>query len=780
MADLTIGAEVVRDGNGNPVANGVQVYTDPNRSNQKGAVVAVVLGDGTILTLGQATAANSLPVAIASDQAALPTISRNVVNKFREAFEAYAPGDRWAETLGAGDIITVDGNTASASYLVISKNPLAAGTESRVQTIPTFSMPFDAALGLHMSQRTLGQEFSVEFVSTESPLSTPADVAVASISQATTTLSVTTATPHGLFPGMRIGIRDCVDPRVNYPSLVVATVPTPTTFTATAGPGGTIPSVTAGPFTSGSVYFRSAMGLAPNGTSMIFENANATNASFYVRSERGDVLPSGTIAGNHTVTTLSTASAQPVNTVGSYSFQPTNEFRLAAFVSGVQWSDCVVDTLLAANNRMKRTQVVPDTAHDYVLRVRATNNAALTRPTAQIVSATKTGTTTATIVTATAHGLTTADLVVVYGIRDQAASSFPNLLTATAVASIVNATTFTIVIGTAATVTSYGGYMARVNGGNLMSSLGAIAQVIQSAVRTSNVLTLVGSAAWAGLLIGDYVNIVGVRDNVSGASLGIDGAYRVRDVVTTTLVLEQINSTVSPGGTDIVLTNCGGAVIKRTDLRISFVRVLDFERQRVEVLPRPQGDVSEAASVNVQNSPAVTVSSGTVTTVTTVSTVSAVTGGGVAEDAAAGANPVVTGGVVRTAAAPTTLVAGDAVRDTHAGSGAKIVKPFSVPEAGWNANVSLTSTTAAPLAAAAGAGLKRHITALQAINTGASAVDLILLDGATERWRLTLPVNIPVAFEFPTELATTANAALNANLSAVGTVRCNAQGYTSS
>lgn len=109
--------------------------------------------------------------------------------------------------------------------------------------------------------------------------------------------------------------------------------------------------------------------------------------------------------------------------------------------------------------------------------------------------------------------------------------------------------------------------------------------------------------------------------------------------------------------------------------------------------------------------------------------------------------------------------------------GAQISKPYAIPEAGWSSSLALTTTTAQALRAAAAAGLKNHITALQAINTGASAVDLIILDGATERWRLTLPINVPVSIPFPTELLTTAATALNANLSAVGTVRINAQGY---
>jgi hypothetical protein len=349
------------------------------------------------------------------------------------------------------------------------------------------------------------------------------------------------------------------------------------------------------------VFFRSALGFAPNGTSMILENPTATNASFYVRSESGDVLPSGTIAGNQAITIGTTASIQPVNAANAYSFQPTNEYRFTQFVDGIQWSDSLIDTVAAANNRIKRTQVVPDITSAYKFRIRAINNSSVSRPVAQIVSAVKSGTTTATITTNVAHGLTTTDQVVIYGVRDQGASAFPNLVTATAVASIVSPTVFTIVIGTAATVTSYGGYVARINGGNLMSALGANAVVLQSVSRTSNILTVNGNASWAGLLIGEYVNLVGVRNAVDGATLGIDGAYRISNIATTVLTLEPINNTVSPTGTDIVLTNCGGAVIKRTDLRVSFVRVMDFERQRVEMLTRPTGDISSSIPVNINN-----------------------------------------------------------------------------------------------------------------------------------------------------------------------------------
>lgn len=596
----------------------------------------------------------------------IPVNSSNITTKFREAFEADPnTSGKWSVTTASGDIITVDGNAIASSYAVISLNPLTQGTQSVLESVDSFGMPLELSAGISMSQRTLGQEFSFEVISSDTPLTPPTELAISSISQATTTLTVVTATPHNLRPGMRIGTRGVPDSRLNYPALVVATTPNPTTITVTAGPGGAIPSVTAGPFTTGFLFFRSSLGFAPNGTSMIFENATATNASFYIRSESGDVLPSGTVNGNHAVTIATTASIQAINAANTYAFQPTTEYRLALQADRLQWSDAGVDATTATTSRVNRTQVIPDSSHSYKVRIRATNNASLTVPVAKIVSAVKTGTTTATITTDVPHGLTVTDLVNIYGIRDQAAASFPNLTTSTAVSSIVSPTVFTIVIGTASSVTSYGGYVSRINGQNLPSTLGAITQVVQSVTRTANITTVVGSAAWSGLLIGDYVNLHGVRDNTTGADVGVDGAYRVRDIATTNLFLEPINDTVSPNGANIGLTNCGGGVIKRTDMRISFVRVFDYERERVEFLPRPTSDLASAIPVAINNSPAVTVSSGTVTTV------SALTGGGAAEDAAAGTNPVVTGGVARTAAAPATLVAGDAVRHTMTVAGAQ-------------------------------------------------------------------------------------------------------------
>lgn len=692
------------------------------------------------------------------------------IRKFREAFESYDPNNgRWRQEADANDLVFVDGNTAGASYLVISKSPLVAGTETVVETEPVFDVPVEIAIGLSMSQNTLGQELSMELIDNEDPLPDVADLDIASIAQATTTLTVDTVSPHGLVPGKAIGIYQCSDTRANYPALVVASIPSPTQFTCTAGPGGTIPSLTisnpAG--AKGKVFFRERFGRAKNGIAQIFENASATQASLYVRSEAGDSLPSGTIAGQHSITVGTRASVQLVNSKDAFAFGATTEYRLLAQVDRVQWLDSGVDTTSQASSRLVRSQIAPSTSSRYRVRFRANNSKSLTVPNAQIVSAAKAGSTTATVVTATPHGLALGDLVTIYGARDQ--TNFANLTTATAVASIVDANTFTIVWGASVTATTFGGYVARVNGGNLPSALGANAVVAQSAVLTTRVdgtreLTITGNTTWAGLSIGDMIELVGVRNAVDGATLGVDGAWKVASVATTSLVLVLPYANQRTLVTDFSSVNCGGGVIKRTCTRVSFVRIFDFERLRVEMTPRPTSDAASAAPVTVQN------------TVTTSLSSTAVAGT-VAADAAVG-NPVTTGSRAANANPTAVSAAGDSVNDLATMIGAKVVKPYAIPEAEWSTTLALTTTSDVAIQAAAAAGLKRHLTWLDLHNSGASAVDVLIRDGTTTRLQITVAAGQSKVLQLPTGITTTAATALNVQLSATGTVRLNAGGYT--
>ena len=558
----------------------------------------------------------------------LKVTSSNIVGKFREAFEVW-PNGKWDSSLATGDLVYLDGNSCAASYLVISKSPFNAGTETWIETKDNFKLPIEVSFGAHMSQRTLGQEFAVEVIDPSTPLADVDDIAISSITQAASVLTVDTTAPHGLVVGKSIGIRGCSNQLANYPALVVATVTSPTQFTATAGPGGTIVSqtITNPAGAKGFVYFRERLGRAVNGIAQIFENATATNASFYIRSESGDALPSGTLAGNHSATIGTTASVALVTSPFTYSYSPTTEFRIFAQSDRTQWVDSAVDAVAQTTNRLLRTQVCPDPDANYKFRIRATNNKSVSIVNAEVISVTKSGSTTGTFTTAAAHNLVTGDLIVYYGSSDNVAANFPSLTAATAV-TVTGANTFTAVIGTGTTGTAYGGFISKVQAGNLITALGGVTQTVINATLTTladgvRQLVLTGNGNWAGVAIGDGINIIGVRTSLNGTSLGVDGAWKVANVSTTALTLVPLPGTTPPA--NFVLTNCGGGVVRRTEFRLSFVRLFDYERERVELLARPAGDIAAAVPVTINNTPAVTVSSGTVTTVTTVTTVGSVT-----------------------------------------------------------------------------------------------------------------------------------------------------------
>lgn len=531
----------------------------------------------------------------------------NITTKFREAFEAYTANVLWLENRAPGDIIQLDGNAASASYLVISKDPLTAGTESTLTSNVVFNVPIETAVGLGISQRILGNDFALELISNETPIAEITDIAIANVIQSTTTLTVNTTSAHNLVPGKRIGIKDVTDSRLNYPSLVVASIPTPTRFTATAGPMGTIGSVTTGLLNGGNVYFRPAMGYARNGMSLLFENTTATNGSYYLRSDSGDSYPTGTIVGNHSVTIGTSASNQAINSPYTYAWFPTTEYRFNLQSDRAQLYDVAVDSSAATSNRALRTQVIPDTTKQYRLRVRAINQKSITIPNGKIISAVKTGTVTANIQTDGPHGLTSNDYVVVYGIRDQ--TNFATQSTPVKVVDVPGPNNINVSFSAAVTATSYGGMIARAQSNIVPAAF--LTQAVQSAAVASNELTLVGSASWSGVSIGDYINVYGVKDIVSGADLLVDGTYKAANVSGVTLVGTPIGSTVLP--TPFATTNAGGVVIRRSDIRISFARIYDYTRHRIEWQNRPADAVAGIAVVGA---------GGTISTVSTVSTAS--------------------------------------------------------------------------------------------------------------------------------------------------------------
>lgn len=130
-------------------------------------------------------------------------------------------------------------------------------------------------------------------------------------------------------------------------------------------------------------------------------------------------------------------------------------FTLTAREDMCDWQSISVDNTNSPASYMRRNQISLDNTVEYKVVIFARNNPAITRPIARITNIAKTGTTTATVTTDVPHGLSVDSTISIYGVLDL--TNFPNLTTAVQVASVVNSTTFTCVIGAAVTATSQGG-----------------------------------------------------------------------------------------------------------------------------------------------------------------------------------------------------------------------------------------------------------------------------------------------------------------------------------
>lgn len=160
-----------------------------------------------------------------------------------------------------------------------------------------------------------------------------------------------------------------------------------------------------------------------------------------------------------------------------------------------------------------------------------------------------------------------------------------------------------------------------------------------------------------------------------------------------------------------------------------------------------------------------------------------------AHDAAITGNPVRVGARARSSNVAA-VSEDDAIDAIATLVGARIVKPFSIPEADWTyaaAAAGISNTTVAVTIKAAGAaGLRNYITGLQiAAEALGVASELAIRDGAggAVLWRTkigTAGIVNGISFTFPTPLRGTAATLLEVvtlTASVTGAVHVNAQGY---
>jgi len=689
--------------------------------------------------------------------------------------------------VAAGDFVTIVKTSNGQTITALSGGPLNPG-ESRVTLDVPVKMP--CSLEIESSVIRARHQFSTVTLfsnSADGPDATPDPINIVSVYQSTAdngvaynavagtiiTLVLETALPAypasgAVYLSDWINVTGLVDTRLNYPNLAIKFI-SADRKTITAGfsdelalPSLAVPAVTPTLGTA-KVKFYNNMGGAHDGFGFRLTGTTATSAALVSVFGNGDAQVSGTLLGDHRVTIGSTAPVYAVGVNGQSEIRAGNRFRLEARPTECVFLDRPADSNTGWTVRATRTAVKPSQDAALRARFRLYQPENMTRPVAKILSIVKAGSTTWTVTTDGAHGLVTGNYVTVKGNRDQ--TNFAAF--ATPVAIIVTGANTLTLIGTTGTATGYGGSLILCNGG--ADQPGIIGQVVQSITIDANGwVTLVGNASWSGLAIGDYINLHGCGDNTTGANLGYDGAWEVASLATTSLVVKPIFNIfgvrVSPAATTLATTNCSGSIILRTTLRSHDLLLDEWSESRVMIDGAGTVRADKALPVSILGNVPVILNSGFIA-------------GTVAVDAAIG-NPV-TVGLRASNANPTAMSAtGDNVAALGTMIGAAVVKPFALSEAEWSYTGALTTTSDVAAQAAAGAGLKRHVTWFQATNTGASAVDVLLRDATTTRLQITVPAGQSVTFELPTGLPLTANAALNVALSAVGTVRVNLLGYT--
>lgn len=492
----------------------------------------------------------------------------NARTKFRDGFASQGvtqPNpevwDLEEDTPGA-HILTQGGDSSGASYLRVSLSPFVESDGISITSKQAFQFPMRVGFGISASQRILGQEFFVGMVAADqsgeveyiSPVPdkniTGANIVIAS------NVGTVTLTNHGLKGGDRVNIFGCADHRMNVGPVVVTvvdantfTVPITITNASYSSVGGVVRTV-------------DPLRYAKNAGGLLFENTTVTNASFVSRRNGAKFR-----SANNTVAT--TTAPQTNTSPYTDAFNSAANQELYYTMDELSFRSFAADSNGGLNGSNKYTQNVPDEELDYKIHFRARNLNGFTKPVGRIVTAAKSGTTTATVTTDVPHGLVAGDFVQIYGTRDQ--TNFANLSTQTAIASVPDATSFTVVWGSAVTASTAGG-VVWVNQGQV-SAPGVLGQSVQSVSRTNGILTLVGNTTWSGPLSGEYMQVHGLES----AASAYEGAYKTLRITGTTLEL-------AAPGPDFGSITTGGAVIRRTDIRLHFARVMDYTRLGVEVL----------------------------------------------------------------------------------------------------------------------------------------------------------------------------------------------------
>ena len=514
-----------------------------------------------------------------------------------------------------GDFVTGVSGVNGQLIMALSGSPLTPGESSVINYAAGVMQP--CALEFALSFVRTGISFATAALFANDPVAGPDPVpqpinilscyqssavqgaAYNATAGTTMTIVLESALPSvganaAVFLGDWVNVTGLLDNRLCYQNACISYI-APDRKTITVGfsdevvlPSLAVPPITPTLGTAKANFYNNLAG-ARNGFGLRFTGVTATSAAVVSIFGGDDNQVSGTLTGDHRVAIASTAPTYVAGgSWGQYEIKATSRYMLECAPS----ASVLMDKAEQLNTfwtprETARTSVKPSGSATLYPRFRLYMPVNISRPVAKIIKAEKlTASTTATIYTDAPHGLVTGNWVTLKGIRDTAVFA---AITVPVQVTVVNATTFTAVIGTAAIATSYGGFVCIANGGK--DQPGIIAQVVQSVqsiqANGETWLQVIGSGTWAGVAQGDYINMHGVRDAATGADLLMDGAWEVAHLATSTMVVRPIydiaGARISPNVGALGLTNAGGAVILRPTLRSHDLSVTSWGESRVQI-----------------------------------------------------------------------------------------------------------------------------------------------------------------------------------------------------
>lgn len=550
--------------------------------------------------------------------------------------------DEIVVNLNDGDFIDrVDGPNGS-SFLVMSLDPIKMDITK--QSIIRFKKPIEFPGYVEsensISVRNRGVVFSCECNDGVPTGVTYPEIAVSKLAQApvssVNTVTITLASPYNGFIGDWIDVYSINGVNTNnilYGNLVIKQISTSKLIlTCTYANEATLQTVTVAEYTTTDIVIRKQNRLVPykNAIGIRYSGNSATALSPFTKFNNGSIKVGGTLSAGQIVSCVTTAPVFNGAISGQVDLKSSNRYKFELDGENAMWYNFSVDAPSLETNIASFSSVRPNLENTkYYLTYRGFYSPTASKPICRVKSISKPiSSTTATVLTDVPHGLKVGSTVKIYGVRD-VTNFAPTVAT---VVTVATTTTFTVAYGAApaAATTSYGGFVAAINGS--IDIDGLVTGTVQTSQRDSNgYVTLRATAAWSGYVgIGEYVELYGcIKSN--GTDMLLDGTYQVNDVNTTTfdIILEPVKdplgvvvknglgNNVTPTGTAIPVENTGGYLIVRPTLRVHDQVASSYSQTRVLIAGQGTTNLTYALPIIPASGSSLTANIGTPTTPST-------------------------------------------------------------------------------------------------------------------------------------------------------------------